>query len=126
MKTLRYFLTLLLPLALSCSSPTVPTASSSVDELPSIYPDYIDVTIPCNIAPLTFEIKEQGDEYVTRISSGGYEIVEGGNIVAPSIEKWQSLIAAANVTRSRSRFLSRSKVYGMPINPLAVRFLPIR
>ena len=96
MKTLRYFLTLLLPLALSCSSPTVPTASSSVDELPSIYPDYIDVTIPCNIAPLTFEIKEQGDEYVTRLSSGGYEIVEGGNIVAPSIEKWQSLIAAAN------------------------------
>ena len=96
MKTLRYFLTLLLPLALSCSSPTVPTASSLVDELPSIYPDYIDVTIPCNIAPLTFEIKGQGDEYVTRLSSGGYEIVEGGNIVAPSIEKWQSLIAAAN------------------------------
>ena len=96
MKIVRYILLILSPIALSCSSPTVPATSTSVDKLPSIYPDYVNVTIPCNIAPLTFEIKEQGDECVTRLSAGDCEIVEGGNVVAPSIENWQSLMMAAN------------------------------
>ena len=33
----------------------IPTTFSESEELPSIYPDYTNVTVPVNIAPLTFE-----------------------------------------------------------------------
>ena len=34
----------------------IPQKFSESDELPNIYPDYTNVTIPVNIAPLTFEV----------------------------------------------------------------------
>ena len=37
-----------------CSSNQPPAVSGQIDELPTIYPDYIDVTIPQSIAPLNF------------------------------------------------------------------------
>ncbi len=80
---------------ISCSSPTVPQNSVKSESLPDIYPDYTHVTIPCNIAPLTFTIKEKGDDYVTRISKGDKEILLGGCDVTPSLAEWQSLMAEA-------------------------------
>lgn len=49
-----FLLFVLSALLMACNSgiPEVYTESGS---LPSIYPDYTDVTIPVNIAPLTFE-----------------------------------------------------------------------
>ena len=41
--------------AVGCSSDT-PKDASSVDEYPQIYPDYIGVTIPVDIAPLNFSM----------------------------------------------------------------------
>ena len=40
-----------------------------VDELPPIYPDYIDVTIPCNIAPLNFILRSHS--YIPQPPSKG-------------------------------------------------------
>jgi len=39
-----------------------------LDRLPSIDPDYCDVTIPPNIAPLNFLIKEHGDNFRVTVS----------------------------------------------------------
>ncbi len=80
---------------LSCGSPTVPASGEALATHPAIYPDYIDVTIPCNIAPLTFEIKENGDEYVTRLTAGDTEIILGGSTVVPPLEEWHAMLAAA-------------------------------
>lgn len=39
----------------SCAHhPDVPSSSKEVQSLPAIFPDYCDVTVPCNIAPLNF------------------------------------------------------------------------
>ena len=57
-------------LMLSACSPQVPGTTQSVKNTPSIFPDYTDVTVPTNIAPLNFKIEEQGQKYVTLITSG--------------------------------------------------------
>ena len=55
----------------SCNShPALPEAYSQTDCLPAIYPDYTDVTIPYNIAPLNFMV-EDADECVAHIKWNG-------------------------------------------------------
>lgn len=44
----------------SCiSHPDIPSLSTDTDSLPAIYPDYCDVTIPCNIAPLNYMLSTE-------------------------------------------------------------------
>lgn len=95
-KKLYVYISLAILLTLPACTPTLPEKYSEREQLPQIYPDYIDVTIPCNIAPLTFEIKESADEYVTRLSAGGVEYLFSGKTVVPSIAKWRELLQVAN------------------------------
>ena len=44
-------------LLMACGN-KIPQKFSESDELPNIYPDYTNVTVPVNIAPLTFELDE--------------------------------------------------------------------
>lgn len=81
--------------SVSCGTPTVPDSYTSLDETPSVYPDYINVTIPCNIAPLTFRINNEADDYVTRLSCDNQSLVLGGKEVSPESDSWHSLLAAA-------------------------------
>ena len=76
-------------------TPSVPQKYTSTGVLPAISPDYINVTIPCNIAPLVFGINDAADEYVTRLSCGTNEILLAGNEVAPKPADWQKMLAAA-------------------------------
>lgn len=93
MKKILGYISILI-LAISCT-PAVPEKSISLDTVPALYPQYADVTIPCNIAPLTFRIEEEGSGFVTRFSSGDKELVIGGKEVLPPIEKWQELLSEA-------------------------------
>ena len=43
-------------MGLSACSVSIPENYTQADTLPKIYPDYIDVTIPVNIAPLAFQL----------------------------------------------------------------------
>lgn len=43
-----------------------------------LYPDYTDVTVPPNIAPLNFIIKAEADEYVVQVKAGGKELMVSG------------------------------------------------
>lgn len=81
-------------LILSCG-PSVPEQYDKGKVSPKIYPDYVDVTIPVNIAPLTFELLLKVDEMVTRFSAEGEELVYGGVKVCPDMEEWKSLTAKA-------------------------------
>ena len=59
-----YFLLLaavLLLLSSCVNHPDVPSSSKEVKSLPAIFPDYCNVTVPCNIAPLNFMLP--ADEY---------------------------------------------------------------
>ena len=79
-------------LFLAACGPSIPTKYTELAQLPPIYPDYTQVTVPVNIAPLSFEFDGQAEEMVARYAVGTHEIVTNGQ---PTIDEWHSLIAAA-------------------------------
>lgn len=58
--TNRYLFLFLIALMVSCSKSDVQIAKSLNKEI-AIYPDYKDVTIPVNIAPLNFSIADSSE-----------------------------------------------------------------
>ena len=94
MKRFYIFPLLALFLMASCG-PKLPTSFTQSNEQPAIYPDYADVTIPVNIAPLTFQLEQDADEMVTRFSYGDQELLCEGLKARPDIDDWHQLTAAA-------------------------------
>ena len=81
----------------SCTSPSVPEHFTESQDFPSIYPDYIGVTVPVNIAPLHFHIDADASasDFVTRFTAGDQQWTVGGKDVRPGLKKWQQMKAAA-------------------------------
>ena len=79
----------------ACQGASVPTQFTDSQQSPDIYPDYVGVTIPVNIAPLSIELRSQADAAVTRYSFGDEEIVLGGIKAQPDIDDWKALTAKA-------------------------------
>lgn len=84
------FLLYLILLLVGCEAKLPSTYSKSKDTAP-IYPDYIDVTIPVNIAPLTFSIEQEAEEYACRMTSGEKSYIYNGRNICPSTKEWQEL-----------------------------------
>ena len=82
---------------LRASTPAVPSASSRAGRPPRIDPDYSGCSIPPNIAPLNFTIKEPGERYVVRVfSQRGESFLVGGRspqIIIPP-DEWRLLLEA--------------------------------
>ena len=78
----------------ACGGPSVPEVFTESKELPKIYPDYTDVTIPINMAPLTFELDEQADEMIARFAVGDKEIVCADK-AQPDMDDWRTLAEKA-------------------------------
>ena len=47
----------------ACGAPSVPSTFEKSDKSVAVYPDYKDVTVPCNIAPLVYAIQESVLQY---------------------------------------------------------------
>ena len=88
---------------IACSSPSVPTSFTESDELPTIYPDYVDVTVPVNIAPLHFHIDHDSTvtDFVTRFKAGAEEWTFGDEDVRPGLKNWNQMKAAALAANSQ-------------------------
>ena len=84
---------LVLMMLTACQHVTVPETYTDVNKAPTIYPDYRDVTVPVNIAPLTFEWDGGCDEIVARFSADGHELVCGGEKVQPDMDDWRQLLS---------------------------------
>lgn len=81
-------------LLLSACSHSLPEDTVMQKVPVAIYPDYNEVTIPSNIAPLNFKIEEQADEYLTHIhSSKGEGMVISGQKVLIDDGDWRDLLA---------------------------------
>lgn len=91
-RLLLFFLSILL---LSCGQVKVPDNYEQSQSEASIYPDYKEVTIPVNMAPLNFELITPASDAVIRFSTDGYELVCGGLKARPDIEEWKELTAKA-------------------------------
>lgn len=79
---------------MGCSGPSVPEVFTESKDLPKIYPDYTNVTIPMNIAPLTFELDEVVDEMIARYAVGDKELVFEGK-AQPQMDDWRLLTEKA-------------------------------
>ena len=82
-------------LCTACSSWKLPGSSSS--DRPLIFPDYAEVTIPSNIAPLNFMVEEAGHIQAT-FSYQGTQVVRvkgTDGVVRIPIKKWRHLLESA-------------------------------
>lgn len=90
---------LLLCLLTACSrEAAVPEQSTPVKEQASIYPDYRDIIIPPNIAPLNVQVKSEGLSFAARLSCGKEELVSAagsdGKFEFDTLA-WRKLLKAA-------------------------------
>ena len=65
---------------------------------PDIYPDYTDITVPVNIAPANFMIKDKASKYFTLFEAGNIKIKVTGKKVCIPLHKWKKLTAQGNIT----------------------------
>ncbi len=91
MKHGRYLLFICLIFVFSCSDRI--ENSRKIDQYPSIFPDYIGVTIPVNIAPLNFHVLEFSGKSKLVLSANGEEftISSSGKFNIPN-QKWRNLL----------------------------------
>ena len=93
------FLAAALLLLSSCANhPDVPSSSKDAGCLPAIFPDYCNVTVPCNIAPLNFMLPagEYG-ECVARLTTpdGQQQTYGDGVKVQIPLSEWHAMLDAA-------------------------------
>jgi len=90
---------------MSCSRPE---NVKLTDALPPIYPDYTDVTIPLNVAPLNFLMRNNPDKMIVSIKGSNDSIVVSGDkkIQIP-IKKWKSLLASEQGNKLSIRVMAR-------------------
>ena len=74
---------------------TRPEKATKTEALPPIYPDYIDVTIPVNVAPLNFLMRNDPEKLFVRIK-GIHDsiVVSGEQKIEIPVKKWKLLLAS--------------------------------
>ena len=113
---------LLLP---SCGHhPSVPTTSREVNSLPAIFPDYCNVTVPCNIAPLNFMLPaDQYEECVARLSTPDGRQQTYGNGVKVQIPEaeWHTMLNAARGRQIKVEVWGKEKGQWTAFAPFEIR-----
>ena len=92
----NYKYMVLLALFMSCSDSV--QINNKLSEKPVINPDYTDVTVPANIAPLNFSLTPPYEDARAVLSSADQKIevkAKGGQFVIPA-SKWKKLLQAAS------------------------------
>ena len=94
------FIAAILLLISSCiNHPDVPSSSKDVSSLPAIYPDYCNVTVPFNIAPLNFLLPSvQFEECIARITTPDDKQQTYGDGVKVQIpeDEWHDMLNVSN------------------------------
>lgn len=97
-KTVILFKTLPLVFALLLSACGDIDNKKPIDKLPTIFPDYIGVTVPSNIAPLTFTVQGADEVYAEFFLRGEKQFSAKGNEkkgVKISSKEWKNLLVLA-------------------------------
>lgn len=87
----------LLVTAVACrKTAVVPEVYETTGEAMTLFPDYTDIALPPNIAPLNFWVRNEGKAFVAHIegrSSSLTVAATGGGKVIMDAEQWQALLA---------------------------------
>ena len=94
MKTLRYiFGALALLVFASCAGDI--TITRSLGEQVDIFPDYKDIIIPCNIAPMNFTVDSDADHCVViRGEQGELQVRSKDGLFDIPLKRWRELVRA--------------------------------
>ena len=76
----------------ACTS--VPENATQVNQLPKLYPDYVGVTVPTQIAPLDFGMVDDGVETIDVVIKGSKtgELHSNGDYADFDIDEWHNLL----------------------------------
>ncbi len=88
----------LLTLLCACTQhPSVPAEYTQLQREPLIRPDYTDVIVPCNIAPLNFKVMEGSDNCVARVTcpDGSQQTFGKGNKILFDEDEWTEMLQKA-------------------------------
>lgn len=96
MKKTHVALLLLLAILWGCTP--APKNVNETDRLPDIYPDYIGVTVPKNIAPLNFLVRDSCEAVYVTATADDYEIKSDnrGAEVIFDLKDWKRLMEKAS------------------------------
>ena len=63
------------------------------EESPVIYPDYSGITLPHNIAPMNFQIEEDGEQFIAVASAPkGEQLIASGKTIQWNLKEWHKLL----------------------------------
>lgn len=109
----------------SCvSHPDVPSSAKDAKCQPDIFPDYCDVTVPCNIAPLNFMLpKDKFDECVARITmpDGKQQTYGDGVKVQIPEDEWHDMLDASKGKSIKVEVWGKKKGEWLSFKPFEIR-----
>ncbi|SDG12640.1 WD40-like Beta Propeller Repeat [Bacteroidales bacterium KHT7] len=114
----------LLLLSSCVSHPDVPSASKDAKCQPDIFPDYCDVTVPCNIAPLNFMLlKDKFDECVARFTTADGKQQTYGDGVKVQIpeDEWHDMLDASKGKSIKVEVWGKKKGEWLSFKPFEIR-----
>ena len=108
----------------SCAShPDVPSSSKEAKCLPAIFPDYCDVTVPCNIAPLNFMLPaDEFEECVARLTTpdGQQQTYgKGVKVLIPESE-WHTMLNSSKGKSLKVEVWAKKKGEWLSFNPFEI------
>lgn len=97
--------------------------TGQLNETPVLVPDYTDVTIPPNIAPLNFSAKATGQHLVARFSGTGNHAFDvettNGSFTIPA-KQWKALLAANRGKQITITLLKEDQGQWKSCNPIHI------
>lgn len=93
----HWILFVILTLTMVSCRVSVPEHATPVNRLAKVYPDNHDAVLPPNIAPMNFNILEQGEEYIVHIFSETDQegiVCKGPSVVIPE-DEWKALLSSS-------------------------------
>ena len=120
-----YIYIMLLVMAGCAHHPEVPKQAEQANRLPEIYPDYTNVVIPCNIAPLNFMV-DDAEECVAQFSwEDGKQTYGYGNKVQIPLDEWNDILDAAKGKDIRVEVYTKKKEEKWQrFNPFHIKVAP--
>ncbi len=121
-----YTLILVVTLLLSAcvNNPCVPSSSKDTGRLPAIFPDYRNVTVPCNIAPLNFMLPtDEYEEGVARFTmpNGQQQTYGSGVKVLIPEDEWHAMLKAAKGKSIKVEVWGKKKGEWQSFSPFEIR-----
>lgn len=105
---LKYILIIVAAALLTaCSKPKaeLPAQYSQLEERANIYPDYTDIVVPPNIAPLNFMVRDSlADAFVAHLKGKGAELLVSASkkgVIQMDMTEWKNLLSTCKGTDIR-------------------------